>query len=56
MSIFSKIADGFVQAFGITAPRPGERRTATLFISTLIFGVLLAFLTLAGFLILHFTR
>jgi hypothetical protein len=56
MSIFSRITDGFVQAFGITAPQPGQRRTATIFISALVFGILLAFLALAGFLILHFTR
>jgi hypothetical protein len=56
MSIFSTIADGFVQAFGITAPAPGQRKKATLFICTLVLGILLCFLGAAAFLILHFAR
>jgi hypothetical protein len=56
MSIFNRISDGFVQAFGITAPAPGQRRTATIFISALLLGILLCFLGAAAFLILHFAR
>jgi hypothetical protein len=56
MNIFSKIADGFVQAFGITAPTESQRRTATLFISALLFGILAAFLCSAAFLAWRFLR
>jgi hypothetical protein len=56
MSIFNKVADGFIQAFGITAPQPGQRTTATLFICALLLGILLCFLGAAAFLILHFSR
>jgi hypothetical protein len=56
MSIFSRIADGFVQAFGITAPQPGQHRTAAIFICALLLGILLCFLGAAAFFILHFAR
>jgi len=56
MNIFGRITDGFVQAFGITAPSPAQRKTATIFICTLVFGILACFLAAATFLILRFTR
>jgi hypothetical protein len=56
MSIFNKIADGFIQAFGITAPAPGQRKIAAIFICALLLGILLCFLGAAVFLILHFAR
>jgi hypothetical protein len=56
MNFFSKIADGFVQAFGITAPTPENHRVTTIFICTLLGGVLLFFFFVAGFLILHILR
>ena len=56
MSIFSKVADGFIQAFGITAPSPAQRKTATIFISVLVLGIVLCFLAAAGFLAMHFLR
>ncbi len=56
MNIFSKIADGFIQAFGITAPSPAQHKTATIFISLLLFVIVVIFLTAAGFLILRFAR
>jgi len=56
MNIFSKIADGFIQAFGITAPSPAQHKTATIFISVLLLGILAIFLAAAGFLILRFVR
>jgi hypothetical protein len=56
MSLFDNIADGFIQAFGITAPPPGQRRIAGIFISALLLGILLCFLSAAAFLILHFAR
>jgi hypothetical protein len=56
MNIFSKVTDGFIQSFGITAPSESQRKTATIFISTLLLGILAAFLGAATFLILHFVR
>jgi hypothetical protein len=56
MSIFHRIADGFIQAFGITAPAPSQRKAATIFISVLLLGILLCFLSVAVFFILHFAR
>lgn len=56
MGLLNKIADGFIQAFGITAPSSAQHRTATIFISVLLLGILLAFLLAAGFLILRFVR
>jgi hypothetical protein len=56
MSLFERIADGFVQAFGITAPAPGQRKIASIFISALLLGILLCFLSAAAFLILRFAR
>jgi hypothetical protein len=56
MSLPEKIADGFIQAFGITAPPPGQRKIAGIFISLLLLGILLCFLGAATFLILRFAR
>jgi len=56
MNIFSKIAEGFIQAFGITAPSPAQRKTATLFICVLVLGIVTCFLGVAGFLAMHFLR
>ena len=56
MSIFSKIAEGFIQAFGITAPSPAQRKTATIFICVLVLGIVACFLAAAGFLAWHFLR
>jgi hypothetical protein len=56
MDLLYKIADGFIQAFGITAPAPSQRKAATIFISVLLLGILLCFLSAAAFLILRFAR
>lgn len=56
MSLPEKIADGFIQAFGITAPQPGQRKLASIFITVLLLGILICFLGAATFLILRFAR
>jgi hypothetical protein len=56
MSLPERIADGFIQAFGITAPAPAQRRIATIFICTLLLGILLCFFAAATFLILRFVH
>jgi len=56
MGFFTRLADGFIQAFGITAPAPAQRRTATIFICALLLGILAVFLAAAGFLIYRFVR
>jgi len=54
MGIFSRMTDAFIQSFGITAPSPSQRRTATIFISVLVLGLIAVFLAAAGFLMWHF--
>jgi len=56
MSLFNRISDGFIQAFGITAPAPSQRKAATIFISVLLLGILLCFVSAAAFLIFRFAR
>ncbi len=56
MGIFSRLTDAFIQSFGITAPSPSQRKTATIFISVLVCGLILVFLTAAALLMVHFLR
>jgi hypothetical protein len=56
MGIFSRMTDPFIQAFGITAPSPSQRKNATIFISVLVCGLILAFLAAGALLMVHFLR
>ncbi|MDR3735089.1 MAG: hypothetical protein P4L10_06060 [Acidobacteriaceae bacterium] len=56
MGIFSRLSDAFIQAFGITAPSPAQRKNATIFISVLVCGLIAVFLMAAALLIMHFLR
>jgi hypothetical protein len=48
MSIIENIVDGFIMTVGITPPKPEQRRVATIFIATGLFGTIAGVLALVG--------
>uniref|UniRef100_A0A372INV2 DUF2970 domain-containing protein n=2 Tax=Paracidobacterium acidisoli TaxID=2303751 RepID=A0A372INV2_9BACT len=53
MNPFRQLTNSFIFTFGITPPRPEQERTATVFISALLFGTILLVLGLAVLILRH---
>jgi hypothetical protein len=51
MNILASIVDGFIMTVGITPPKPEQRRAATIFIATGLFGTIAGVLVLVGIVI-----
>lgn len=56
MGWLEKVVDSFILTFGITQPRPENRRVATLFIGGLLLLVLLGLVFIAAFAIHTISR
>jgi hypothetical protein len=46
-----QVTNSFIMTFGITPPRPEQELTATIFISTMLFGTILFVLGLGVFML-----
>ena len=51
MKLLAWLTETFIATFGITQPRPEQRRTAQLLIGGLLLGVILAVAAVIGFLL-----
>jgi hypothetical protein len=51
MNILENIVDGFIMTVGITPPKPEQKRAATIFIATGLFGTIAGVLALVGIVI-----